>query len=89
MSKLREIKLPKFEGKGGMAYCGRSAGGEGRKFGGQYLIIAANEEVLAAVWEALEGVPLDHELVYEAGAIKTGRIEALADELRPSGNSKP
>lgn len=45
--------------------------------GGQYMVIAANDEVLAKVWEALEGIPINTEIVYDASAIGTVKLDAI------------
>lgn len=74
MKKLREIKLPK-----GSAYAGRCAGGNGRDYGGQYLIVAADEDVLARVWEALEHVELKRDITYSVATIDAARLEKMLE----------
>jgi hypothetical protein len=87
---LTKLAQRRFErnGKQGTIYSGRAAGGDGRGFGGQYLIIAADDAVLAKIWEALEGVEINPDLVYEASAIGTRFVNAIAPETTPSGGKE-
>lgn len=61
----------------GTIYSGRCAGGVFD--GAEVLMIAADDEALAAAWEALQRVELKTEMVYDVSVISTKRLNDLLD----------
>lgn len=82
MTKLKHRRFEVGLVKGGI-YSGRCAGGAGRAFGGEYIIIAADNKVLAKVWEALEGVPIREDIVYDVTAGGTAKLESILNPTEP------
>lgn len=72
---MRELAKKPAPGGTGSIYSGRCAGGSFR--GTQVLMIAADDDALAAAWEELQKVTLVTEMVYDVSVISQKKLDAL------------